>query len=191
MNFMSEETNKPIEETAAVESNTQNDLPTIEVDANQMETPEASEAVVENNDAAIVAEETVVSEEAVNAEETAKPRARKERESKNQKSDDDLDDDLAQLQLIDDQPEELDWEVLETGISGVSREMRAQMEEMYAATPSVTEHKVVIGKVVALTDREAIIDIDSKSEGVVSLNEFRYNPDLKVSDEVEVLVDKL
>ena len=188
---MSEETNKPIEETAAVESNTQNDLPTIEVDANQMETPEASEAVVENNDAAIVAEETVVSEEAVNAEETAKPRARKERESKNQKSDDDLDDDLAQLQLIDDQPEELDWEVLETGISGVSREMRAQMEEMYAATPSVTEHQVVIGKVVALTDREAIIDIDSKSEGVVSLNEFRYNPDLKVSDEVEVLVDKL
>ena len=41
-----------------------------------------------------------------------------------------------------------------------------------------------------LTDRDAIIDISSKSEGVVSLNEFRYNPDLKVGDLVEVLVDK-
>jgi small subunit ribosomal protein S1 len=49
---------------------------------------------------------------------------------------------------------------------------------------------VVSGVVVQLTDRDAIIDISSKSEGVVSLNEFRYNPDLKVGDLVEVLVDK-
>ncbi len=195
---MSEETNKPIEETAAVDSNTQNDLPTSEVDTNEST---AAEAVVESSVEAsategveVVAEtasdEAVVAEAPV-AEESPKPRVRKEREKKSHKPDDDSDDDLDQLQLIDDEPEELDWEALETGISGVSRELRAQMEEMYAATPSVTEHQVVIGKVVALTDREAIIDIDSKSEGVVSLNEFRYNPDLKVSDEVEVLVDKL
>jgi small subunit ribosomal protein S1 len=48
---------------------------------------------------------------------------------------------------------------------------------------------VVIGKVINITDREAIIDINAKSEGVISLNEFRYNPDLKVGDEVEVLID--
>ena len=41
-----------------------------------------------------------------------------------------------------------------------------------------------------MTDREAIVDIGYKSEGVISLNEFRYNPDLKVGDQVEVLVDK-
>ena len=40
-----------------------------------------------------------------------------------------------------------------------------------------------------MTDREAIIDINAKSEGVISLNEFRYNPDLKVGDSVEVIVD--
>ena len=40
-----------------------------------------------------------------------------------------------------------------------------------------------------MTDREAIIDINAKSEGVISLNEFRYNPDLKVGDKVEVIVD--
>ncbi len=45
------------------------------------------------------------------------------------------------------------------------------------------------GTVVYLTDREAIIDINAKSEGVISLNEFRYNPDLKVGDKVEVLID--
>jgi small subunit ribosomal protein S1 len=51
------------------------------------------------------------------------------------------------------------------------------------------DEEVVVGKVVYLTDREAIIDINAKSEGVISLNEFRYNPDLKVGDEVEVLID--
>ena len=40
-----------------------------------------------------------------------------------------------------------------------------------------------------MTDKEAIIDINAKSEGVISLNEFRYNPDLKVGDKVEVIVD--
>jgi small subunit ribosomal protein S1 len=49
---------------------------------------------------------------------------------------------------------------------------------------------VVNGVVVQITDRDVIIDISSKSEGVVSMNEFRYNPDLKVGDLVEVLVDK-
>ena len=65
------------------------------------------------------------------------------------------------------------------------------MEKMYEETLlSSVEHEVVNGKIIAKTDREVIIDINSKSEGVVSLNEFRYNPDLKVGDEVEVLVDK-
>ena len=49
--------------------------------------------------------------------------------------------------------------------------------------------KVVEGVVTRITDREAIIDINAKSEGVISLNEFRYNPNLKVGDKVEVLID--
>ena len=51
------------------------------------------------------------------------------------------------------------------------------------------DEEVVEGKVVHMTDREAIIDINAKSVGVISLNEFRYNPDLKVGDKVEVLID--
>ena len=51
------------------------------------------------------------------------------------------------------------------------------------------DNEVVEGTVVHITDRDAIIDINAKSEGVISLNEFRYNPDLKVGDKVEVLID--
>jgi small subunit ribosomal protein S1 len=45
----------------------------------------------------------------------------------------------------------------------------------------------VVDGVVRITDRDVIVDINAKSEGVISLNEFRYNPALKVGDTVEVL----
>ncbi len=51
------------------------------------------------------------------------------------------------------------------------------------------DNEVVVGEVVFMTDRDVIIDINAKSEGVISLNEFRYNQDLKVGDKVEVLID--
>ena len=51
------------------------------------------------------------------------------------------------------------------------------------------DDQVVDGTVVHMTDRDAIIDINAKSEGVISLNEFRYNPNLAVGDKVEVLID--
>src|SRR5690606_36078092 len=51
------------------------------------------------------------------------------------------------------------------------------------------DDEVVEGEVIHVTDRDAIIDINAKSEGVISLNEFRYNPNLKVGDKVEVLID--
>ncbi|MFM8565974.1 MAG: hypothetical protein ACKOBQ_07495, partial [Bacteroidota bacterium] len=83
-----------------------------------------------------------------------------------------------------------DWDAYESGYGARSEEHKA-LEQLYEATlVTSVEHQVVNGVVVQLTDRDAIIDISSKSEGVVSLNEFRYNPDLKVGDVVEVLVDK-
>ncbi|HAH54169.1 MAG TPA: 30S ribosomal protein S1, partial [Flavobacterium sp.] len=51
------------------------------------------------------------------------------------------------------------------------------------------QEEVVEGIVVRITDRDVIVDINAKSEGVISLNEFRYNPALKVGDKVEVLID--
>ena len=82
------------------------------------------------------------------------------------------------------------WADVEGGTEADSGERQA-LVDLYAETlGSSVEHQVVEGKVTVKTDREVIIDINSKSEGVVSLNEFRYNPELAVGDTVEVLVDR-
>src|SRR6056300_1480979 len=82
------------------------------------------------------------------------------------------------------------WADVEGDANADSGERQA-LVDLYAETlGSSVEHQVVEGKVTVMTDREVIIDINSKSEGVVSLNEFRYNPELAVGDSVEVLVDR-
>lgn len=88
-------------------------------------------------------------------------------------------------------PKEFDWEEFEYGLEGQTKEKRSELTEMYEESiTTVEEHAVIDGEIINITDRDAIVDIDYKSEGVISLNEFRYNPDLKVGDKVEVLVDK-
>ncbi len=85
-----------------------------------------------------------------------------------------------------------DWHKYEEGIEAVDEDKIAAFDkELEGIEGLVEERQVIDGTVMRMTDREAIIDIKSKSEGVISLNEFRYNPSLKVGDTVEVLVDKL
>jgi small subunit ribosomal protein S1 len=82
------------------------------------------------------------------------------------------------------------WHNYEEGIDQVEDEKLEEFEKLVAANFVDTDDDAVVdGTVVRMTDREAIIDINAKSEGVISLNEFRYNPDLKVGDKVEVLID--
>ncbi len=84
-----------------------------------------------------------------------------------------------------------DWHKYEEGIEELDQDKLAAFDEALKGTIGfVEEGEVIDGEVVRITEREAIIDINSKSEGVISLNEFRYNPDLAVGDTVEVLVDK-
>lgn len=86
--------------------------------------------------------------------------------------------------------ENFDWDKYEEGIERVEDSKLEEFEKLVADNfVDTADEEVVEGKVVYLTDREAIIDINAKSEGVISLNEFRYNPDLKVGDKVEVLID--
>ncbi|PIF00551.1 MAG: 30S ribosomal protein S1 [Maribacter sp.] len=86
--------------------------------------------------------------------------------------------------------ENFDWEKYEQGIERVDDSKLQEFETLVAENfVDTADEDVVQGTVVYLTDREAIIDINAKSEGVISLNEFRYNPDLKVGDKVEVLID--
>ena len=89
-------------------------------------------------------------------------------------------------------PEAFDWDVFaEGGLATYSKDQYKELETMYDATlPDETQAGVIDGTIINLTDREAIIEIGGKSEGVISLNEFRYNPELAVGDTVEVLIDQ-
>ena len=86
-------------------------------------------------------------------------------------------------------PEEFDWDAYEN--DGYSTEKSfAIQEKLYEETLStVAVDEVVEGTVISMNNREVVINIGQKSEGVVSLNEFRYNPDMKVGDTVEVYVE--
>ncbi len=88
-------------------------------------------------------------------------------------------------------PEQFDWDSFESGLDADARKEKSDLEEIYnGSLNNLDDNDVLIGKVVRLTDKEAIVDINFKSEGVISLNEFRYNQGLKVGDEVEVMVDR-
>jgi len=85
--------------------------------------------------------------------------------------------------------EDFDWEAFESEEQRTSPKYK-QFESLYDETLStVAVDEVVIGTVIQMTSREVVINIGYKSEGVVSLNEFRYNPNLKVGDKVEVYVE--
>jgi small subunit ribosomal protein S1 len=82
------------------------------------------------------------------------------------------------------------WHNFEEGIDAVDEKHLQEFEDLVSKTFIATDQEEVVeGTVVRITDRDAIVDINAKSEGVISLNEFRYNPGLKVGDKVEVLID--
>ena len=88
-------------------------------------------------------------------------------------------------------PEQFDWDSFESGLDAEARKEKSDLEEIYnGSLNNLQDNDVLIGRVVRLTDKEAIVDINFKSEGVISLNEFRYNQGLAVGDEVEVMVDR-
>jgi small subunit ribosomal protein S1 len=95
-----------------------------------------------------------------------------------------------QTQNVEEFLNSFNWENYENGIDAVDAQNLKEFEDLVEKTfISTGEEEVVEGVVVRITDRDAIVDINAKSEGVISLNEFRYNPNLKVGDKVEVLID--
>jgi len=85
---------------------------------------------------------------------------------------------------------DFNWHNYQEGIDEVEDSQLKEFEKLVSENfVDTLDDEVVTGKVVHISDRDAIIDINAKSEGVISLNEFRYNPNLAVGDEVEVLID--
>lgn len=85
--------------------------------------------------------------------------------------------------------ENFDWNAFENDL-GVYNQPKEEIAAAYDQTLSnVTVGEVVEGTVTGLTKREVIVNVGYKSEGIISISEFRYNPDLKVGDKIEVYVD--
>ena len=85
---------------------------------------------------------------------------------------------------------DFNWHNYAEGIDPIDADNLQEFEDLVTKTfISTSDEEVVEGVVVRITDRDVIVDINAKSEGVISLNEFRYNPSLKVGDKVEVLID--
>jgi len=83
---------------------------------------------------------------------------------------------------------DFDWEAL--SLDGYTQIQRSEMSDLYEKTlTSINEKEVIKGAVESITKKEVIINIGYKSEGVIQANEFRYNPDLKVGDIVDVYVE--
>ena len=86
--------------------------------------------------------------------------------------------------------EDFDWDNFENEQS-YSDDEKKKLEELYSETlASLGSSDVIQGVVLKKSDKDVIIDISGKSEGVISTNEFRYNPDLKEGDTVDVVIDK-
>ncbi|MDX9881692.1 MAG: 30S ribosomal protein S1 [Prolixibacteraceae bacterium] len=135
------------------------------------------EAVAEEStDVEVEAKEEVVVEEvaAVEAEEVVAEKPKK----------------TAKAKPVVEAAVEFDWSAFEKG--DTTSAAHTELENLYNKTlTTVQEKEVVNGTVISMNKREVVIDIGYKSDGIVSLNEFRYNPELKVGDKVEIYIESL
>ncbi|MCL2597473.1 MAG: 30S ribosomal protein S1 [Paludibacter sp.] len=95
-----------------------------------------------------------------------------------------------EIQLSPAKPDaDFDWDAYEEG-DLMSQQDKEKLANEYDKTlTSVKDHEVVEGVITAMNKREVVVNIGAKQEGVVSISEFRYDPDLKVGDKVEVFVE--
>ncbi len=137
--------------------------------------PEAKEEIV-----AEVTEEAQEASEEIAAEEKTEVVAEKKQKPQ------------AKTKETSAEPEEFDWASLEVGLDAYSEKERDKLANLYNDTlNTVSEKEVLTGTVISLNKREVVVDIGYKSDGIVSVNEFRYNPDLKVGDKVDVYIESL
>ena len=85
--------------------------------------------------------------------------------------------------------EDFNWDAYEKGDSTTAESKEAQEKAYDNTLNKVSDREVVDGTVIAMNKREVVVNIGYKSDGIIPLSEFRYNPDLKVGDTVEVYIE--
>ncbi|MHC1707748.1 MAG: 30S ribosomal protein S1 [Bacteroidales bacterium] len=87
-------------------------------------------------------------------------------------------------------PEQFDWDSVGKKHQNYSVTEKERLEKIYDKTlSSIVEHEVIEGSVVGMNNREVVVNIGFKSDAIVPVSEFRYNPNLKIGDPVEVYVE--
>jgi small subunit ribosomal protein S1 len=182
---MSEELNKEqsvetaeIQETASLEAETptveETEIPAIE----ETETPVAEEVETPVAEVAPITEEVTIAVEPPVVEEistTEEIPAVKEKTTK--------------IKKTEAPKADFDWDAYEKGETYGEINKEKLIETYNQSLNKINDREVVTGKVTSINKREVVINIGYKSDGVVSMAEFRYNPDLKVGDEVEVYIE--
>lgn len=172
------ETETPIEEVSEQTTTEEINEPQAENDESVAET-NISETVVET--AENTEAETQIStpvDDFPEATETKIPKAKKKTESK-------------VTQVTNAADTDFDWDIDKEGFSNYDNDSKNQLMEMYRGTfNQLTERQVVKGKVVSISQKDVVVNVGFKSDGIVNRTEFRDFPDLKVGDTVEVYVEK-
>jgi len=97
---------------------------------------------------------------------------------------------MAEKALVTGNPD-FDWNSIGKKQDNYSAEEKAKLDDLYGQKlSSITDLQIIEGVVVAKNNREVVVNIGYKSDGVVPLSEFRYNPDLKIGDKIEVFIDQ-
>ena len=87
-------------------------------------------------------------------------------------------------------PDAFDWDMNPKGFGNYSNEERAKLESMYTTTlNSINKGEIISGTVVSMNQKDVVLNIGFKSDGMVPLSEFRDMPELKIGDVVEVFVE--
>ena len=185
---MSEE-NKTSESTEETKVDAVVEEPATEVvEEVSAETPETAEEPVEEVKAEATEEEVEEKEaeeapaEPIEAKEEAKEAPAKKKAAKAKKE-----------TAKTNEPGDFDWDAFETkGFGeGYSQKEKEDLSKVYEETlTTIEEKKVVNGTVVSINDRDVVLNIGFKSDGLVSASEFRDTPDLKVGDQVEVYIEE-
>jgi small subunit ribosomal protein S1 len=85
---------------------------------------------------------------------------------------------------------DFDWDNSGKKSTSYSKSERERLENLYEKSlSSITDHEVVEGQIVAMTSKDAVVNIGYKSDGVVALSELRYDPEIKVGDKIEVYIE--
>ena len=84
---------------------------------------------------------------------------------------------------------DFDWDAYAQG-DAISKQAREELTAQYDTTLNqVKDKEVVMGTIISMNKREVVVNIGFKSDGIIPMSEFRYNPDLKVGDQAEVFIE--